>query len=255
MKKHAVRRASARQNSASKPRFSTLFAFTLKLLFTLALVGGLTLVVTQPLKVDEHVMASRAMSLDKRYGNAWVNNVFKDNILLNFAYLRGDVSNSSGINWDEVQKPTTYDFTLEPGKVFTYHDDVLPQYAGKVVKTTHAHFNAQEGFKSDGYLMGDGVCHFASLLYWAAKDAGLSAYAPSNHDFAQIPQIPREYGVAIYSEPGATYANARQNLYITNNQNVPVTFRLAFDGHDLKVTVLTVKETKSTELAFKATSL
>ena len=102
--------------------------------------------------------------------------------------------------------------------------------------TTNAHFNYQDGFKSDGYLTGDGVCHLASLMYWAAKDAGLTAYAPTSHDFAIINGVPREYGVSIYSVPDDFDTSARQNLYIQNNLNFPVAFIFNYDGFD-KLTV------------------
>lgn len=73
---------------------------------------------------------------------------------------------------------------------------------------------ATEGLISDGYLTGDCVCHLASLIYWAARDAGLTALAPTNHDFTTIPEVPKEYGVSIYFTPGAREANAqKKSLY------------------------------------------
>jgi len=83
------------------------------------------------------------------------------------------------VNWNEVEAFTSYEVVLKPGEVFAFHEDVLPQFNHKVIKTTHTHFNSQEGFKSDGYLIGDGVCHLASLINWAAKDAGLKVTAPT----------------------------------------------------------------------------
>lgn len=79
---------------------------------------------------------------------------------------------------------------------------------------------------------------WASLLYWAAKDAGLAALAPTNHDFASIPEVPKEYGVSIYFTPGAHDANAKQNLYITNTFDKPVHFTFAYDGTSLSVKVI-----------------
>jgi vancomycin resistance protein YoaR len=106
-----------------------------------------------------------------------------------------------------------------------------------VVKTTNAHYNSTEGFKSDGYLIGDGVCHLASLFYWAAKDAGLETLAPVNHDFAAIPQIDKQYGVAIYADPNNATISQQQNLYIKNNQSEAVTFRVVYNGKDLTVEI------------------
>lgn len=196
--------------------------------------------------VGTRVVSSRTFSLEKRYENRFVNNVFKDNILLNLAYMEGAVNNNKPINWNEVKKPLHFEFTLKPNEVFAYHEDVLPQYQGKVVKTTNAHFNAQEQFLSDGYLVGDGVCHLASLLFWVAKDANLDALAPTNHNFAPIPEVPKEYGVSIYNYPGSVSANAIQNLYIANNKTEPVTFHFNYDGKNLEISIS--KENK--KLAF-----
>lgn len=181
-------------------------------------------------------LASRSFSMEKRYDVPSVNAVFKDNILLTLRYMNGDVKSASEINWEEVVKPFHAEFTLKPGERFAFDDNVLPAYSKNVVKTTNAHFNSYEGFKSDGYLIGDGVCHIASLIYWAAKDAKLDTFAPSNHDFAKINEVPKEYGVGIMS------LTPYGNLYITNNYDVPVTFAFDYDGTNLTVSVL---ETKS----------
>lgn len=151
--------------------------------------------------------------------------------------MGGGVKEKKDIKWEDIEKPLRYEFILEPGQEFAFHDQILPEYSDNVVKTTNAHFNYQDGFKSDGYLMGDGVCHLASLIYWVAHDAGLSVYAPSNHNFASIPDVPKEYGVAIYALPGAFETSARQNLYITNSFDEPVIFVFAYDGTNLTVSV------------------
>jgi hypothetical protein len=177
------------------------------------------------------------MSLETRHADKFVNEVFKDNILLTLAYMDGEIDQSSSVDWNRVKRPATYEFELEPGQTFAYHDDVFDAFKGSLAKTTNAHFNAAEGFKFSGLYFGDGVCHLASLIYWAAIDAGLKAQAPVSHDFAQIPQVPREFGVSIYNMPGQTAANANQNLYITNNKNRPVVFKFEFDGADLKLTI------------------
>ncbi|MDO8620718.1 MAG: VanW family protein [Candidatus Levybacteria bacterium] len=215
-------------------------------MFTSTLLGavlffGINLPIVQNLpqqnKPSEQVLSSRAISLEKRYSNKFVNDIFKDNILLNIAYMADKVGKNASINWQEIGKPFHYKWTLKPNEVFSFHDDVLPEYQEKIVKTTNAHFNSQEGFKSDGYLVGDGICHLASIIYWAAKDAGLEAKAPTNHDFTPIPEIPKEFGVAIYDDPGKSYSNQVQNLYITNNKNVPIEFKFDYDGEILTVSV------------------
>jgi len=182
-------------------------------------------------------LSAQSISLEQRYGDKFVNDVFKDNILLNLAYLSGKVTKKEDINWDEIDKPFEYEFTLMPDKTFAYHDDVLDQYKSSLVKTTNAHFNFDDGFKSDGYLMGDGVCHLASLMYWSAKTAGLETYAPTNHDFAVIPQINKEFGVSIYKTPGNYNGNAAQNLYITNNKKNPIVLKFEYNNSELKLSI------------------
>ncbi|MBI3379271.1 VanW family protein [Candidatus Gottesmanbacteria bacterium] len=187
---------------------------------------------------DNKPLAIHEFSLNNRYKNSYVNNVFKDNVLLAIKYTTGVKINPKSIDWNDVEAPFIYKMTLKPGEVFAFHDDVLPQYSGKVIKTTNAHFNFQEGFKSDGYLVGDGVCHLASLLYWVATDAGLSVYAPTSHNFAQVPEVPKEFGVSIYNYPGRSSSNRLQNLYITNNKNRNIAFEFRFSGEYLKISAL-----------------
>jgi hypothetical protein len=196
-----------------------------------ALISPIT---TKPASIE---LASREMSMDNRYPVASVSKVFKENILLNIAYLDGRVTSSKDINWSKVTESYRSEFTLKPNEVFAYHNGVLPQYKGKVVLTTNTRFNQQDGYKTDGYLYGDGVCQLASLLNWAAKDAKLDVYAPANHDFAMIPEVPKEYGVAIYFDPNDPGHSASRNLYITNNQDKPITFVFDYDGGMLKISV------------------
>jgi len=179
-------------------------------LLALALISGTPK--PQVLGASSVALASHSFSLENRYGNSFVNNVFKENILLTVKYLGTD-------------------FTLQPGETFAFDDNVLPEYTSRVTKTTGAHFTYSEGYKSDGLLTGDGVCHLASLIYWAATDAGLTAVAPRNHDFAKINEVPKEYGVAILS------TDPNQNLYITNSLDKPITFAFNYNGTNLTVTV------------------
>lgn len=188
-------------------------------------------------KYSEITLATHEISLSNRQSGNYVNGVFRDNILLNIDYLSGVVQPPSLMNWDKVRQPRIVEFKLNPNETFAFHDDVLSEYRGSVSKTTNAHFNSSEGFKSDGYLVGDGVCHLASLINWTAKDAGLSSYAPTNHNFANIPEIPREYGTSIYYYPGRTYANQKQNLYVTNNYPQTITFKFEYKGDKLRVSI------------------
>ncbi|MBI2338301.1 VanW family protein [Candidatus Daviesbacteria bacterium] len=180
------------------------------------------------------------MTLSNRYPDNFVNEVFKNNILLNLAYFSDRVTKASDIKWNEITKPFSYELRLNPGQTFAYHEDVEQKYKQTLVKTTNAHFNSQEGFKTDGYLFGDGVCHLASLVNWAARDAGLEVEAPTNHNFANIPDIPKEYGVSIYSNPKALGSNTRQNLYITNPRSEPVELRFEYRDDKVKVSVIAI---------------
>jgi hypothetical protein len=164
-------------------------------------------------------------------------NIFKDNILLNLAYLDGRVTSSSQINWEDINKPFHSEFTLQPNEAFAYHNAILPEYKDRVVVTTKARFNKQDGFKTDGYLYGDGVCQLASLINWAARDAQLEVAQFTNHDFAAIPEVPKEFGVAIYLDPNNQAASARKNLYIVNNQSQAVTFNFDYRNGQLTVSV------------------
>ncbi len=190
----------------------------------------------QPQIASPKVLAQRVISLDKRQNDKWVNSVFKENILLTIAYADNQVRGT--IDWNAVTKPTNYEIVLQPDQVFAFHDSVLPAYKDKSIITTNAHFNYDDGFKSDGYLMGDGVCHLASLMNWVARDAGLLVQSPVDHNFATIPEVPKEFGTSIYFMPGNTAGSARQNLYITNTFPYPVALRFEFDGEMLTFSIV-----------------
>lgn len=179
---------------------------------------------TEVSKSSLKVLAQKEISLDYRYPVKSVSEVFKDNILLNLAYLTGSVKSAKNIDWSNLEKNNQYTLTLQPNETFAYHESVLKEFEGKVSKTTNSHFGQSDGYKSDGYLYGDGVCHLASLMNLVARQANLDVKSPTNHDFANIPEIPKEYGVSIYFHPGKKYASEVQNLYITNNQDKPITF-------------------------------
>jgi len=177
------------------------------------------------------VLTHVSYSLANRYANKSVNEVFQDNIPLTVAYLGGVVKEGTAVNWDTVTHMKEVHFTLKPGETFAFHDAVLDKYKNKIALTTNAHFNSEEGFKSDGWLVGDGVCHLASFLYVAAKNAGLEVEAPTAHDFAVIPNIQKKDGVSIYSE------STLQNLYITNNRRKPVVFTFEHTEQSLTIKV------------------
>lgn len=182
-------------------------------------------------------LASRTYSLADRYPVPSVAEVFKKNILLNLAYLEGRVTSKQDLNWETITQESHYTFTLKPGEVFAFHDGVLPEYKEHVTVTTNAHFNSREGFISDGYLVGDGVCHFASFINWVAQDAGLDVLVTKNHDFAAIPDVPKKYGVSIYVDPNQAGSGSRNNLYVTNNKSHNVVFHFDYVGTDLKISV------------------
>src|SRR3989344_4551757 len=75
--------------------------------------------------VQQKYLAASGISLEKRYDNKYVNDVFKDNILLNLSYLSGKITKREDINWEDINKPFEYSFTLLPGKTFAFHEDVL----------------------------------------------------------------------------------------------------------------------------------
>lgn len=187
---------------------------------------------------DKVELGSSSMSLDHRLEVKSANDIYKDNILLNLAYLSGEVKTKDDIDWEQIRKPFILQFSLELGQRFAYHDQVLNEYKNGIVLTTNSHFNAIEGYKTDGNLYGMGVCHLASLIHRAALSAGLESIAPTNHDFASINEIPKEYGVSIYSNPDSFAMSAKQNLYIRNNLDSKVDFSFDFDGVNLKVSVL-----------------
>lgn len=183
------------------------------------------------------VVAEKQFSLNDRYSVASVNEIMKKNILLNLAYMAGAVTKKSDIDWNKVTSAFHYERTLNPGEVFAYHMNVQKRYADKLAFTTNSHFNSTEGYLSDGYLYGDGVCHLASLLNWAAQGAGLKTYVPKDHrSVAHIPEIPDDYGVSIYINM-ADGVGANNNLYITNTKDSPVIFNFDYDGTNLKISI------------------
>ncbi|MEK7572115.1 MAG: VanW family protein [Patescibacteria group bacterium] len=197
--------------------------------------------VAHDVREKETLLGKQEMSLENRHRVSSVNAVFRDNMLLTLWYMSGKVEKPSAIDWDAIRKSATFTVTLKPGETFAFHDDILPKYAGTLVQTTNAHFNQQEGFLTDGLYYGDGVCHLASLITWAATDAGLAVYAPVRHDFAPVPAMPREYGTSIYVNPGVSSGDQMQNTYVTNNQDATVKLVFVSTGKNLTLEVVKVK--------------
>ena len=198
------------------------------------IIAAAMILLINPLGITTpRTLSNVSYSLSNRYSDAFVNDVFSDNILLTLAYLGGKVKMGYVISWESVEADWEVEFALKPGETFAFHDAVLEKYKGKVAVTTNAHFNSYEGFKSDGWLIGDGVCHLASFMYVAAKEAGLEVEAPTSHDFAVIPNIEKKDGVSIYSE------NTLQNLYITNNQSKDISFTFVHKEKTLTIQVET----------------
>jgi len=198
----------------------------------LNILTAATLLLTNPSGASTPAALSQvSYSLSNRYANSFVNNVFADNILLTIAYLTGKVNKSAPVAWNTVKEEGSVRFSLKPGETFAFHDAVLDKYRNKVALTTNAHFNSSEGFKTDGWLVGDGVCHLASFMYVAAKKAGLEVEAPTSHDFAVIPNVEKKDGVSIFSE------NTLQNLYITNNKESVIAFVFDYGNNTLNIRV------------------
>jgi hypothetical protein len=188
---------------------------------------------------QEQILAKKELNLNNRYiESGFVNQVFKDNILLSLHYLNGR-EKSRNVNWSEIREPSEASFILNPGQVFAFHDQALPEFKDGVVKTMNSRFYADEGYKNSGYIYGDGVCHLASLINWTAYEAGLEVVAKTSHDFRLIPDVPREYGTSIrYADFGANTQN--QNLYIKNTCDFPVRFIFKTNNEkvDLRITIV-----------------
>lgn len=212
----------------------------LNILTITSLFFGLVKPVTLPALTKApapQILASKTYSLDNRYKVQSVNTVFADNILLTYAYLAGQVQEGQKVDWNAVNKPSQYRFELQPGKTFAFHDQVLDQYKDSVVKTTNARFSSTQGFKSDGHLVGDGVCHFASFINVVSTQAGLKVDAPTNHNFAAIPDVDKKFGTSIYYMPGQPSVSNRQNLYITNTTEKTIAFVFTHTQSSLGITI------------------
>ena len=145
--------------------------------------------------------------------------------------MSGKVKKGKPIEWNKVKTSSVSKIILKPGQTFAFHDITLEKYKNKIALTTNAHFNYSEGFRSDGWLVGDGVCHLASFMYVVSKKAGLVLEAPTRHDFAKIPDVEKEAGVSIFN------TSATQNLYVTNNLNKTIAFVFTHKQNNLNIKV------------------
>lgn len=205
------------------------------------------------------LLAQKEMDLTQRQKDRYVNEIFADNILLYLRYLKGDAdatvnqqlttTSQKVMDLAKVREPFTFSFTLVPGEVFAFHPDVLPEFQNKPRRTALTTFKSSEGYRFVAGLWANGVCHIASLINWAAQEAGLKVTAKVNHDFAPIPGVPREFGTAIYYMEGAANANQQQNLYLENTYDFPVT--LTFTVTDTKV-ILTISHPFTPALLFSS---
>lgn len=210
------------------------FATTIAVLIITA-ANPSTMIKTE--SITDKVIGEKQFSLENRHAVKSVNEVMKKNILLNLAYLNGSVTKRFEIDWNKVASPFHFEKTLKAGETFAYHEIVRKEYTGKVAFTTNTSFNASDGYLTDGYLYGDGVCHIASLINWAAIDAGLKTVVPKDHrSVGSIPDVPDDYGVSIYKDAGKN-SGANNNLYITNTKDREVKFHFEYDGTNIKVYV------------------
>ena len=205
-------------------------------LLSLMLVTAMSLS-RPPVTYTNKVLSQATYSLSNRYSDPYVNNVFSDNILLTLAYMAGKVKKGEKIAWETVKTPSVNKLILKPGETFAFHETTLEKYKGKVVSTTNAHFVSSEGFKSDGWLVGDGVCHLASFMYVVSKNAGLQSEAPTRHDFATIADVSKQDGVSIFYSPDNPNTSTLQNLYITNNRSKTIAFIFTHDKNALNIKI------------------
>lgn len=174
---------------------------------------------------QEIVLAEKSLDLTIRSPEPQGNQGFADNILLALHYLKENVENPK-IDWDLVRKPFEVSFILQPGEVFAFHANVLPEFKNPAY-TMNSKFFTYEGYKAVYGLGGNGVCHLASLMNWAASEADLEIVAKANHNFAPVPGVPKEFGTSIRSQ------DKNQNLYIENSFDFPVTFEFKVNNKEV----------------------
>jgi vancomycin resistance protein YoaR len=171
------------------------------------------------IRLEKKILASETMDLNTRYPVESVSEGFKENILIAVNYLQKN------------------EIVIRPGEVFAFHKNIMPEFKKDKIITQESGFIAKDGYKYVAGLAGNGVCHLASLMNEVAQEAGLEVTAPTNHNFANIPGIDKKYGTSIkYVENGGSVSE-RQNLYIKNNNNVPIKFEFTLEGDNLSFSI------------------
>lgn len=188
--------------------------------------------------VIKTLITEKHLDLTTRERNSQINQGFADNILLALHYLKGE-SFSQKVDWEKIREPFAVSFTLLPGEVFAFHGNVLPEFTppeGEPKITMNSRFFTDEGYKSVASLGGNGVCHLASLINWAAQDAGLEVTARANHNFAPVPGVPREHGTSIKSQ------SPNQNLYVKNNKGSSVVFEFTAEINRIDLRIISLNQ-------------
>jgi len=191
------------------------------------------------------VLAESEIDLSKRWPEKGVNDGFRENILLALCYLKMSQidpnfePNIGGQEEDLCEESFKVEFELGPGEMFALHKNIVRKYRDKIVKTMESEFLTTQGYKSVSGLGGNGVCHLASLINWAASEAELEVLAPTDHGFAEIEGVPRKYWTSIrYQESGGN--SQRQNLYVVNNKDYKVRFLFEKKGEGLSLKILKI---------------
>jgi len=204
------------------------------------------IVQSQLQKYQYQVLSTKILSLENRHPNKAVNETFSDNIILNLHYIKGDIASFKNkktktsqdmINWQNLRNPFNLTLTINPGETFAFHDDVLPEFKNEKIVSGWTDFSYNDGYKQVDGLYGNGVCHLASVINWAASSANLKVTAKANHDFFPIAGVPGSYGTSILYMGG--YSSQLQNLYIKNTFDFPVSF--VFDINPKRVVVTIIK--------------
>jgi vancomycin resistance protein YoaR len=171
---------------------------------------------------QQETLSEGVLDLSTRNPSEAINQGFKENILVNLDYLYKDRAR----------------IIIRPGEVFAFHKNIHPDFRGSVIVTQESEYKASEGYKLIAGLYGNGVCHLATLMNYAASQAGLEVTAMVSHDFAPVPGIDRKYGTSIKFSPNIGGTSERQNLYIKNTKDYPVEFKFSQQGDVLKFAVV-----------------
>jgi len=190
---------------------------------------------------QNRILASETMDLANRYPVVSVSEGFKENILIALSYFASagqseELSITGGaIPQGDTLQAQKLSILLNPGEVFAFHKKgILPEFKESKIVSQESDFTTNYGYKVVAGLGGNGVCHLASLINLVARKAGLEVVSPTNHNFAPIPGIEKEFGVSISTRNSPE----RQNLYVKNNLDKPVLFRFSLTGDRLQLAVV-----------------